>query len=70
MFLNTDRRHLPCHLSESSKVYCESDILFKYTNLIHFTQCDLPEEIKMLKEKIYNKIVINRECAIHDPDNF
>ena len=23
----------------------------------------------MLKEKIYDKIVINRECAIHDPDN-
>ena len=22
----------------------------------------------MLKEKIYNKIVINRECTIHDPE--
>ena len=44
-------------------------ILFWYTNL-SFHLCDIQEEIKLLKKKIYNEIVINKKNAIHNPDSF
>ena len=30
----------------------------------------MPEDIKMFKKKIYNEIVIYKECAIHKPHSF
>ena len=30
----------------------------------------MQEEIKMLKKKIYNEIVIHKKTAIHNPDSF
>jgi len=44
-------------------------MLFWYTNLC-FHSCDIQEEIKMLKKKIYNEIVTNKKNAIHNPDSF
>jgi len=44
-------------------------ILFCYTNLSS-RSCDIQEEIKMFKKKIYNEIVINTKNAIHSPDSF
>ena len=65
MFLNS--RHLRCQFSESP--YAVSDMIFQWKILICHS-CEMQKEIEMLKRKIDNEMVINKESAIHNPESF